>query len=165
MNATTTSSKPKATLLDLDSLLDTKMDSVETLPDYMNPPPGLYVLECTDAKIEKYKVKEDGKETGAMGNRIKLTYKVVETVEVIEGELPVPDGTLFTEGFQGTKEGLEYCKKACSRILGISTFEDATLGEILDGAKGSQFKCRITVKKSSVNGKEYENLQLRAVAE
>lgn len=163
MNATT---KPKATLLDLDALMDTKMDSVESIPDYMNPPNGLYILACSDAKIEKFDVKVDGNKTGEQGNRIKLTYKVVSTIEVAAGELPVPDGTLFTENFQGTEEGLTYCKKACSNILGIKEFEGATLGEILDGVKGSEFKARITTKKSEgANGKVYENIQIRAVAE
>lgn len=161
MNAVT---KPKATLLDLDALMDSKLDSVESLPDYMNPPPGLYVLTCVSGKIEKYDIKEEGNKTGEQGNRIKLTYRVDETKEVVAGEMAIPDGSLFTETFQGTEEGLKYCKKACMNILGIKDFEGASLGEILDGISNAQFNARITIRKSEPTpGKVYENVQIRAV--
>ena len=155
--------KPKATLLDLDALMDANLDNVETIPDYINPPAGNYVLTVKEAKIEKYDVKEDGKKTGAQGNRIKITYAVVKTEEVIAGELPVPDGTLFTESFQGTEEGLKYCKKACANILGVKEFDGAKLGEILEGTVGQEFRARITVRVSSVGDKNYENIQIRAL--
>lgn len=155
--------KPKATLLDLDALLDTPLDNVETVADYINPPAGNYLLEVKEAKIEKYEVKEDGKKTGAEGNRIRITYGVVETIDVVEGELPVPDGSLFSESFQGTEEGLKYAKKACMNALGVKEFDNAKLREILEAVKGAQFKARITIRKSSVGNKEYENLQIRAM--
>lgn len=155
--------KPKATLLDLDALLDTALDSVETVADYVNPPPGNYLLEVKEAKIEKYDVKEDGKKTGAEANRIRITYAVVQTVEVMDGEFPVPDGSLFSESFQGTEEGLKYAKKAMMNALGVKDFENAKLREILDAVKGAQFKARISVRKSSVGNKEYENVQIRAI--
>lgn len=161
MNAVT---KPKATLLDLDALLDTELDNVETVPDYINPPAGNYVLEVKEAKIEKFDVKEDGNKTGAQGNRIRITYAVVETVDVVAGELPVPDGSMFSESFQGTEEGLKYAKKACMNALGVKEFEKAKLREILDAVKGAQFKARITVRVSQVGNKEYENLQIRAIS-
>ena len=155
--------KPKATLLDLDALMDTPLDNVENVPDYMNPPPGNYVLKVTAAGIEKFDVKEDGKKTGEQGNRIKITYAVIKTEEVAAGELPVPDGTLFTEGFQGTEEGLKYCKKACANILGVKEFDGAKLGEILEGTVDQEFRARITVRASTVGDKVYENLQIRAL--
>lgn len=155
--------KPKATLLDLDALMDTPLDSVESIPDYINPPAGNYVLTVTKAEIEKYDVKEDGKKTGTQGNRIKITYGVVKTEEVVAGELPVPEGTLFTESFQGTEEGLKYCKKACANILGVKEFDGAKLGEILEGTVGTEFRARITVRTSTIGDKQYENLQIRAL--
>ena len=156
--------KPKATLLDLDALMDTPLDSVETMPDYMNPPAGNYVLVAKEAKIEKFDVKDDGKKTGEQGNRIKITYAVVKTEEVIAGELPVPDGTLFTESFQGTEEGLKYCKKACANILGVKEFDGAKLGEILEAVKDQEFRARITVRTTDgENGKKYENINIRAL--
>lgn len=156
--------KAKPTLLDLDALLDTELDNVETVPDYINPPPGNYILCAKEAKIEKFDVKEDGHKTGAQGNRIRITYAVVSTIDVVEGELPVPDGSLFSESFQGTEEGLKYAKKACMNILGIKDFEGAKLREILDGVKDAEFKARVTVRVSTVGNKEYENLQIRAIA-
>lgn len=155
--------KAKPTLLDLDALLDTELDSVETIPDFINPPPGNYVLSVKDAKIEKFDVKEDGNKTGAQGNRIRITYAVDQTEDLEAGELPVPDGSLFSEAFQGTEEGLKYCKKACMAILNVKDFESAKLREILDAVKGTQFKARITTRVSTSGGRNYENIQIRAI--
>lgn len=159
----TTVVKAKPTLLDLDALLDAELDSVETMPDFINPPPGIYLLSVKDAKIEKYDVKEDGNKTGEQGNRIRITYAVDKTEEVEAGELPVPDGSMFSESFQGTEEGLKFAKKAMMNILGVSDFEGAKLREILDAVKGTQFKARITVRVSSSGGRNYENVQIRAI--
>lgn len=154
--------KPKATLLDLDALMDQDMDSVETVPDYMNPPPGNYTLSVTDAKIEKFDVTVNKVKTGEIGNRIRITYKVDVTHEVVAGEMPVADGTLFTESFQGTEEGLKYAKKTCMGILNVKDFSGAKFGEVLEAVKSAQFQARITLRKTTgQDGKEYENLQIR----
>lgn len=155
--------KPKATILDLDALMDTNLDSVPTVPDYITPPPGLYVLVVEEAKIEKYDIKEDGKKTGEVGNRIKIVYSVKETVSVMEGEDPVPNGSLFSESFQGSDEGIKYFKKAAMNILGVTTFENATIRDVIDGIKTAEFRARITIRRTKGdNNREYENLQIRA---
>ena len=53
--------KPKATILDLDALMDMKMNDIETLPDYITPPAGLYMLAIKDCTFEKYDVKDEQK--------------------------------------------------------------------------------------------------------
>lgn len=156
--------KPKATLLDMDVLLDAELDNVETLPDFMNPPPGLYLLEVKDAKVEKYDQKVDGVKNGSQASRIRVTYGIVETTELVAGELPVADGTLFTETFMGTEDGLKFLKKSCMGILGVKEFGGAKLGELLEGIKGVQFNARVTVRSSMVGNKTYENIQVRPVA-
>ncbi|WCD44286.1 hypothetical protein Tiera_030 [Polaromonas phage Tiera] len=154
--------KPKATLLDLDSLMDTKLDSVATLPDFMNPPNGLYRLAVTEAGLKKYDVKDEaGKATGDSAHRISITYKVVTTREYDSSELPVPDGTLFTEGFQGTEQGLEYFKKRAMGILNVKEFDGASLGDIFTGLVNEEFEAKLTTKTAKVGNKEYENLQIR----
>lgn len=157
--------KPKATILDLDELLDKKMNEVETLPDYVSPPPGLYVLLVQNCEIDKYDIKDkaSGKATGDKGTRIKITYEIVKTVSVMEGEDPVADKSRFTETFQGTEQGLEFFKKSAMNILGVTDFEGASVRDVMDGIKGTQFEAKITVRRTKGEGtKVYENVVIRA---
>lgn len=151
--------KPKATILDLDALMDTNMDKVETLPDYITPPPGLYVLDVVEAKTEKFEMKE----TKQVAQRIRITYKIAETKSVKTGEQPVPDGSLFSESFMGTEEGIKYFKKAAMNILSVTDFEGAKLGDVMEGLKGAQFEAAITIRTTKNDaGKEFENINIRA---
>jgi len=155
--------KPKAVILDLDELMDKKMNDVQTLPDYITPPPGLYMLSIKECTTEKYDIKEDGKATGQKGTRIKIVYEVVSTIAVNEGEEPVAEKSLFSESFQGSEQGLEFFKKAAMNILGVTDFEGASVRDVMDGIKGAEFKAKITVRKSKGQGdKVYENLTIRA---
>lgn len=156
MNAIT---KPKATILDLDALMDTKMDEVETMPDFVTPPAGLYVLDVKDCKIEAYENKEKEK-----GSRFRITYSIAETVEVHSEEQPVPDASIFSESFMGTEDGIKYFKKAAMNILGVTDFEGASIRDVVEGLKGAQFRAKITLRTSSKDGKNYENVNIRAAA-
>ena len=149
------------TILDLDAMLDGTLDNVAAAPDFVTPPPGDYVLLVKDAVLEKYKGKE-GKPDGA---RFKLTYQVVQTVELSAKttEPPVADGTLFNDTFLYSEEGLPYFKKAAQNILNLATTDGATIRELLDGLKGTEFPARITVRKSTVGDKTYENASVRAM--
>lgn len=164
MNANATDNSAKiASILDLDALLDTEMDLVETLPDFINPPAGLYQLVVKEAKFEKYKSKDlpDVEQT-----RIRVTRAVEKTYEVVDGSSPVADGSLFSETFMGTEEGVKFFKKAAMGVLGISDFEGAKLRDVIEAIKDVSYKARITIrttKASDGSGKVYENLQIRAV--
>lgn len=155
MNDTT---KPKATILDLDAIMDMKIDEVATIPDFVTPPAGTYILEIKDCKTEKYENKQKEK-----GSRIRITYAIKETIEVAEGEMPYPNGSLFSETFMGTEQGLEYFKKAAMNILGVTSFEGASVGDVMGGVKDAEFKAKITIRKSKApDGGTYENLTIRA---
>lgn len=150
-----------ATLLDLDSLLDTNLDKVETLPDFVTPPPGLYVLNVPECKLEDFKSKD-----GAKGFRIRLTYEVEQTVEISSSEMPVANKSRFSESFMGTEDGLKFFKKAAMSILGVKDFEGASIRDVMDAVKGATFKARITIRKTAgEGGKTYENIQVRGVAD
>lgn len=145
------------TILDLEAMLDVSMGSVETLPDYQNPPAGNYVLTVSDAAVDKKKNKE-GKENVL----IVVTYKVDKTIEVSDtSEPPVSDGTLFTERFQVSEDGLKYFKAQAMRILNVKDVGDASLRDVIDSLKNEQFKARIAYRKSESNGKEYTNINIR----
>ena len=160
-------SKPKATILDLDALLETKLSGVETLPDYMNPPSGLYVLTIKECGPKKYKLKDaNKKETGEEAHNISLTIEVTETLQLADGEIGVPNGTLFTERFQATEQGLQFFKKRAMGVLNETDFGDAGLGDIFAAMKEAQFKARVTYRKSTgQEGQVYENLNMQAIHE
>lgn len=155
----------QATILDLDSMMDMEMDKVETLPDFVTPPAGTYMLSVTDCKTEKYTpkaTKENTKPTEAV--RIKLFYQVDQTIESVD--LPVKDGSLFSESFMFTEDGLKYFKRQAMNILNVPDFEGAKLRDVIDGVKGAAFKAKITIRKTAnPAGGEYENVQVRPVHE
>jgi len=148
------------TILDLDELLDSNLDQVEDLPDYVDPSSGLYSLSIAEAKINKSK---DPKKA----SRIVLTYKIEEVIEVDAGGYPVPTGSLFTEGFQGTADGLKFFKRQAKKLLNADDLTGISLGDLLGGLKGlSPFGARVAVRKSknAETGQEYTNIDVRPIA-
>lgn len=148
------------TILDLDSMLNDNLDAVPDAPDYMNPPAGEYRLQVKDCAVDKYETK---KEPGVQKQRLKFTYSVMETISVAGNEPPCPDGTLFTETFMATEQGLSFFKKRIKDIMGATDVQGVTLGDMMSSVKGSEFTARITIKKSNVNGTDYENVHIRVV--
>lgn len=158
MNANT-----QATILDLDQLLDATLDGVEDIPDYLTPPTGLYKLSIIEAEIKAGKKADPAKKQAAKAARIVITYKVDSTVET-EG-MPVPDGSLFTEGMQGTEDGLKFFKKQARKLLNVESLDGVPIRGILDALKEVQlFDARITVRKSTGDqGQEYENVNVTPI--
>lgn len=154
MNTTT---KPAATILDLDAMLDESLDSVPDVPDFMNPPNGFYNLRLKEAKIEKYESKAKDGKPATSGTRIRVTTEVAETIEC-EGQ-PVPNGTLFSETFQGTEEGLGYFKARAIKVLNVGDVQGVPLRDILSSLAGVDFQAKIKTKKSG----DYENLVINVV--
>ena len=105
------------TLLTLDQLNEMGADQTEAAPEFLNPPNGRY--KClAQAKFEDF-TKED-KETGIeeKGVRIRVIYSTDSVVQLKDPqELQVPKGSLFSETFQGTAEGLRYFKTRAQGIL------------------------------------------------
>lgn len=151
-----------ATILDLDAMLDGTLDQIQAAPDYVTPPPGDYILSVEEAKLEKYKNKEQKE-----GIRIKIQYKVNQTVALSEHteEPAVADGSMFNETFQYTEEGLPYFKKAAQSILNVKSLDGVSLRDIFDGLRGQEFQARIGSKSSVKDGKTYENATIRPVHE
>lgn len=148
----------KTTILDLDALMDMDLGSVETLPDFVSPAAGSYVLSISDVGIKQPKESEKDK-----ASRIVLTYKIEETVECTEA--PFPNGSLFTESFQGTDEGVKYFKKQAMKLL-ASDVEGAKMREVMEGLKEmGPFKAVITTRttKDATTGKEYTNINVRPI--
>lgn len=151
----------QATILDIDALLDSTLDSVPDMPDYLNPPTGTYVLSIIEAEIKAGKPADPAKKQAAKAARIVITYRVDKTVET-DG-IPVPDQTLFTEGFQGTEDGVAFFKKQAKKLLNVDDMAGITIRDILMALKDvANFNAVIkTTTTSGDNGKEYENVNVR----
>jgi hypothetical protein len=95
---------------------------------------------------------------------MKILYTIVSTESVSGNEPPVPDGSMFSETFQATQDGLSYFKKRIKDIMNVSDMQGVTLAQMMDSVKGMELKARITIRKSKGdNGQEYENLNIRVV--
>lgn len=146
-------------VLDLETMANETLDSIEEAADFQNPPAGEYSIQVDDAKIDKYKNKE-----GEEKQRIKITYSVLETISLASDEPPVPNGTLFTETFTATEQGLSFFKKRAREVMDVSDTAGVTLGDMMSSIKGAAVHCRISIKKSpKPGGGEYENVQIRIV--
>ena len=148
--------------LDLGAMMNQTMDSIPDAPDFNNPPAGVYTLTVKDVAIDKYKSKA---EPDVEKQRIKVTYSVVETKEVVAGAIPVPNESMFTETFMATEQGLSYFKKAAKNIMNVADLAGVSYADIFSSMKGVQFDARISIKLSpNPAGGNYENLQIRVIA-
>lgn len=149
------------TLLDLDNMLNESLDTVPDLPEFANPPAGEYRLKVMDTKPETYKSKA---EPEIEKTRIRVMYSILETLSTASGELPVPDGSMFSETFMTTEQGWSFLKSRAKAVLNVADMTGVTKREMLDAIKGQEFTARITIKKSpNPAGGEYENIQIRVV--
>jgi len=145
------------TILDVEALMNSTLDAVPDAPDFLAPPPGLYVLAVQKAKIESGKDKKEKPYT-----RIRVTHNVVQTVECQEA--PVPDGSMFSETFQATEEGLGYFKNRAKAILGVTDLAGVPISTILQELEGKSFNAKLTIKLTpNPTGGNYENVQIRVI--
>lgn len=149
------------TILDLDALLDGNLNDVKDVPDFVTPPEGAYMLAINDVALDKREDKDKVEKVV-----IVITYSVAGTLEV--KDMPVADGSLFTERFQYTEDGKAYFKRAAKNILNVDSVDGASLRDIFAALKDSApFKAAITHSTSTVgegaNAKNYTNLRIRPV--
>lgn len=150
--------------LDLAGMMDETLDNIAEVPDYINPPSGSYTLSVKDCITESYM----NKKLKAQCQRIRVTYSVLATLELSKSdEQPVPDGSMFSETFTGTVQGLGYFKKAAKAIMNVSTLDGVALRDIIASIKGSAFDAILTVKQTPKEGSTtefYENVSMKVVA-
>ena len=149
------------TILDLDSMMNDSLDNIPDAPDYVQPPNGEYNLNVKDCAVDKYETK---KEPGVQKQRLKITYSISQTLSTLNNEPPVPDGSIFTENFMATEQGLSFFKKRIKEIMGASDVAGVSLGDMMNSVKGMDFSARVSIKKTKgSDGTEYENIQLRVL--
>lgn len=132
------------TILDIDDLLNTSMDSVVDIPDYITPETGLYMLSIHDVTIKR--AKEAGK-----ASRIMVTLAISATVELPEGSMPAADGSLFVLSYQGTKEGIEYFKRDAKKMLNMDELPAGlSMGDVFEALKAvDPFRAKVTTTTNS----------------
>jgi hypothetical protein len=147
------------TMLDLDSILDATLDSVKDVPDFVTPPTGIYMLSITKAELAKGLPAKAGKE--ATPPRLNITYRVDSTLEC--DTMPVADGSLFSEGFQTTEQGLEYFKKQAKKLLNADSVDGIPIRNMLEALPElSSFKAKIVTKSNAAG---YENARITPIYE
>lgn len=169
MNTDTTGMETSSeeTLLDFSNteLDDIDLGTIDTLPSFLQPPEGTFVLHMEKASVEK---KVD-KETKVVKKRIQHLYSIYKTIELADSsELIPPDGSLFTENFQLNAEGLKYWKKKATQILDVKSIDNSKLTDVLKELTDGKyyFNAKIVLKKTQnkADGKEYTNVQVRVVS-
>lgn len=149
------------TILDLDNMMNDSLDAIPDAPDFVTPPNGEYNLNVKDCAVGKYETK---KEPGVQKQRLKLTYSITQTLSTLNNEPPVPNGSIFTETFMATEQGLGYFKKRIKEIMGATDVAGVSLGDMMNSVKGMDFMARVSIKKTKgADGTEYENVQIRVV--
>lgn len=134
------------TVLDLDSILDMTLDNVKDVPDFVNPPTGNYTLSIEEAKFD-IKTNKDKEKVG----RFSITYKVEETIDLAsDKELPVADGSLYSEGFTYSEDGIAYLKKQAKKILNVDSVDGVSLRDLLDSLKDvAPFKAKVVTQEKN----------------
>lgn len=147
------------TLLNLDDMLGQSLKTVQAAPDFVQLESGVYVLSVKETKAEKKASKDKTK-----GDYILLTIQY-EVADVIEQEgTPIKVGSLTSESFMFTDQGLPYFKGRIAQIaVANNGSEDDVNGlsvkEALEAVKGMSFKVNA---KQSKNG-DRVNIRLQNI--
>lgn len=150
------------TLLDLENLDEMDVGGIEAAPEFIEPPVGRYRLGL-QAKVEKYEKDDESK------RRVRFIYNIRDVVELKDKTALVPaEGSLFSETFTVTPEGLKYWKSKAMSILG--ELGTATFGEVMNELnKGVSFLADVKTKQTTGkdaegNKKEFTNVQVRVIS-
>lgn len=114
-------------LLDLENFEETSAADIEAAPEFIEPPTGRYKLS-TACKLEDYEREGDDGEQKQL-KRYRIIYSIEEVIQLKDDKELVPaNGSMFSETFTVTSEGLKYFKQRAQSILG--DLGNATLGEV-----------------------------------
>lgn len=148
------------TLLDLDSILEESVDNTTSAPDFVEPPNGKYKLSVKSVKLRQDEKKN--KETGVMEKKASISAIIVveDTVEIVDGEVPVPNGSIFSQRWQWTDDGKSYFKSFAEKVLGVEACKGASWKQIMEELPNKHsFNARVTVKKDD----KYTNINLNDI--
>lgn len=154
------------TLLDLDSVDNMAGDEIEDVAGFVEPPTGLYRLKCTKAASRSYSPKK-GDNANKKVTQIRFMYSIVKVIELDDKkELIPPETGMFSEQFQGTKQGMKYWKFKAKALLAMENFGKATVKEINDKITDSEpeFDAKVTCNKTkNDDGTTFTNINVRVI--
>jgi len=132
----------------MDSMLDESLDNVEVAAEFVDLPNGEYVLNIKKAEAKELPAKEDK----PAGVRVNIIYSVVSTVALADTtKTPADDGSMSSEGFNLTAQGLPYFKRYLMNIFGST--EGVSLRESIEALNGMNITA--VVKNNEYKGKSY----------
>ena len=143
-----------STLLDLEALADESLEDIAEAPEFINPPAGDYTLRSVSGEIKSFE-----QEDGTTKQSIRIVIAVKEALELVADEPPVPEGSLFSLSFQGTKEGVGAFKRELRKMTGEDSLPAMTLNEYFGMLESEiEFSGRISYRK--FKDREYINLRI-----
>lgn len=150
-------------LLGMEDLNSLNFDEIEEAPGFVVPPEGSYRLELNKACQETYKTK---KEPNKQRRRLAHYYKIVKVVSLNDPKEKVPsEGSMFSERWQLTPDGLKYWKSRAKALLGDADTTGMNLGGVLEALNVASpvVDCNIKHKvvKNKEDGKDYVNIQMQ----
>lgn len=154
----------QTTLLDMNDLMGQSLDDTEDVPEFINDvPAGNYLLNLTTVKVEKYKSKDKETQQEEEKLRIRIVYSVTKTVDLADpSDLPVPDGSLFSETFMINENGKKYFKRQAKNVLGAENIEGVPMKDIFAAMSDDvTVRAKVKTKESAGDGgKVYLNVQV-----
>lgn len=160
-------------LLNLDEMLSTSLNTVDAAPEFVRPDDGVYDFAVIKVEAKARKAKdaakaaEEGKATEWFD--LVFTYEITQTVELNDKEKgwPVKPGSLFQLQFQYTEKGLPHFKKHVADLVVANggVVEDAdklSIKDVMDGFPGNiKFRANARKKEDTLaDGKKFEKTSL-----
>jgi hypothetical protein len=152
------------TLLGLEDLESINFDDIEEAPGFVIPPEGNYRLCLDKACLEQYKTK---KEPMKPRRRLAHYLKIVKVLDLADSKEKIPsEGSLFSERWQLTADGLKYWKTRAVAILGADT-TGMSVGQVLKALNEGGFVFDAKIKHKNTkgeDGKDYTNINLQVTS-
>lgn len=135
-----------ATAFNFGSVLDKTMDQIEDAPEYGNPPDGTHTFKILECKqVQK-----------GESPAIRFKYEYLATVELANpGDAPPAVGSICTEQFGVTEQGLPYLKKHVKDAW--DKMPGASLGEVIASLENQLV--HITSQGKEFDGKDGRKLK------
>lgn len=125
-------------------LLDTDLNDIPSLPDFVNPPTGFYSVKVVDIKTND----EEGKAHIQFNLSINGAYELASASAVVPAV-----GSMFTARFRANDvDQIAWLKKAVAPLS--AEWQIAKLSEVLEKMQGLDLNCKVktTSKPSTTEG-------------
>lgn len=154
------------TLLDLDAVDGMAGDEIEDMAGFVDPPTGLYRLKVVKAGSRSYSPKK-GDNAGKKVSQIRFMYSILKVIELEDKkELIPPETGMFSEQFQGTKQGLKFWRFKAKALLKKENFGTATVKEINQEIEKQEpeFDAKVTLSKTkNDDSTTFTNINVRVI--